>query len=85
MAALGGIASVEALDLITPYLDDAATKEEAGSGAVDISDKLLQGKESAKSPPASNRWRRWPKHRQPDLAKRAKDLRDQAKNKASGK
>jgi len=87
LAALGGIASLEALDLVAPYLDDAGTKEEAASGTVDISGKLLEGKDSAKAAP---------KLVEPldkaaqvtanaDLAKRAKDLRDQAKSKAGVK
>jgi HEAT repeat protein len=87
LAALSGIASIEALDLITPYLDDAATKEEASTGAVNISEKLLQGNDSAKLAP---------KLLEPldkaaqatasaDLAKRAKELREQAKNKAGSK
>ena len=87
LAALGTIASVEALDMITPYLDDAATKDEAASGAVDISEKLLKGNDSAKVAPkligpldkvaqaTANA----------DLAKRAKDLCDQAKSKAGTK
>jgi HEAT repeat protein len=87
LAALGSIVSIEALDLVVPYLDDAGTKEEAASGAVDISSKLLEGNDSAKVAP---------KLVEPlekvaqatanaDLAKRAKDLRDQAKSKAGAK
>jgi hypothetical protein len=87
LAALGTIASVEALDLIVPYLGEAGTKEEAASSVVDISDKLLKEKDSAKVAP---------KLIEPldkaaqatanaDLAKRAKDLLDQAKSKAGAK
>jgi len=87
LAALGSIASVEALDLITPYLGEAGTKEEAASAAVDIADKLLKADDSAKAAP---------KLIEPldkvaqatanaDLAKRARDLRDQAKTKAGAK
>jgi HEAT repeat protein len=87
LAALGSIVSVEALDLITPYLGEAGTKEEASTAAVDVSDKLLKGDGSAKAAP---------KLVEPldkvvqatanaDLAKRAKDLRDQAKTKATAK
>ena len=87
LAALGSIVSVEALDLITPYLGEAGTKEEASTAAVDVSDKLLKADDSAKAAP---------KLVEPldkvaqatanaDLAKRAKDLRDQAKTKAGAK
>jgi HEAT repeat protein len=87
LAALGSIVSVEAIDLITPYLDDGGTKEEAGTGIVNISDQLMKGNDSAKVAP---------KLVEPlvkvaqvianaDLAKRAKELGDQAKSKAGAK
>jgi hypothetical protein len=87
LAALGSISSIEALDLIRPYLDDQATKEEASTGVVDISDKLLQGADAAKAAP---------KLIEPldkaaqatssaDLTARAKKLLDQAKTKAGAK
>jgi HEAT repeat protein len=87
LAALGSIVSVEALDLITPYLAEAGTKEEASAAAVDISEKLLKGDNSAKV--ASKLIEPLDKVAQAtanaDLAKRAKDLRDQAKAKAGAK
>jgi HEAT repeat protein len=87
LAALGGIVSLEALDLIKPYLDDGATKEEASTGAVNISEKLLQGSDSAKLAP---------KLLEPldkvaqvtasaDLAKRANKLLDQVRSKGGAK
>ena len=87
LAALGSIVSVEAVDLITPYLDNAGTKEEAGTATVNLSDQILKGNDSAKSAP---------KLIEPlekvaqvtanaDLGKRAKDLREQAKSKAGAK
>jgi HEAT repeat protein len=87
LAALGGIASAQALDLITPYLDDPATKEEASTGIVSISDKLLKEEGSAKVAPGLIE----PLDKvaqvtaNADLAKRAKELRDQAKSKATAK
>jgi hypothetical protein len=51
LAALGGIPSVEALDLVAPYLNEDGTKEEAATAAVDISDKLLKGPNAAKVAP----------------------------------
>jgi HEAT repeat protein len=87
LAALGGIASVEALDLIKPYLDDPATKEEASTSVVDVSGKLLQGSDSAKA--ASKLVEPLDKAAEvtasADLAKRARKLRDQAKNQISAK
>ena len=87
LAALGSIASVESLDLITPYLDDAGTKEEAAASTVDISEKLLKGKDSAKV--ASKLVEPLAKAAQAtanaDMAKRATGLRDQAKSKAGAK
>ena len=87
LAALGSIASVEALDAITPYLDDAATKEEAAASAVDISDKLLKEKDSAKAAPKliEPLEKAAQATANADLAKRAKDLCDQAKSKAGTK
>jgi HEAT repeat protein len=87
LAALGGIASSEALDLIKPYLDDAAVKEEASTGAVDISEKLLQGSDSAKF--AAKLIDPLEKVTQgtasADLEKRAQKLLKQAKSKAAAK
>jgi HEAT repeat protein len=84
LGALGGIASPQALNLITPYLDDAGCKEEAATAVVDISDKLLQRRnadwvasrlikplEKAVQATANG-----------DLANRANGLLDQAKSKA---
>jgi hypothetical protein len=51
LAALGGIPSVEALDLITPCLAEDGTKEEAANAAVDVADKLVKGPDSAKIGP----------------------------------
>jgi hypothetical protein len=87
LAALGNIVAVEALDLITPYLDNGGTKEEAGTAIVNLSDQILKGNDSAKMAP---------KLVEPlgkvaqvtanaDLAKRAKTLGDQAKSKAGAK
>ena len=87
LAALGSVVSVEAIELITTYLGEAATKEEAATAVVDVSEKLLKGDDSAKAAPklvdpldkvaqaTANA----------DLAKRAKDLRDQARSKAGAK
>ena len=87
LAALGGIVSAEAIELIKPYLEDAATKEEASTGTVNISDRLLQGGDAAKV--ASKLIEPLEKAAQAtastDLAKRANDLRDKAKTKADAK
>jgi HEAT repeat protein len=87
LAALGGIGSAQALELIEPYLDNAATKEEASTGIVNIAAKLLQDAGSAKVVPkligpldkvaqvTANA----------DLAKQAKDLSAEAKSRAVSK
>ena len=87
LAALGGISSVEALELIKRYLDDAATKEEASTGVVGISDKLLQGSDSAKLVPKLIEPLEKVTHStaSADLAKRAQKLLEQAKGKAAAK
>jgi len=87
LAALGSIVAVEAVDLITPYLDNSGTKEEAGTAVVNLSDQILKGNDGAKVAPklieplekvaqvSANA----------DLAKRAKALGEQAKSKAGAK
>jgi HEAT repeat protein len=87
MAALGSISSVEALDLIKPYLDDPATKEEASTGVVDISDKLLQGSDAAKVAPKliDPLDKAAQATRSAELTKRAKGLLEQAKSKEGAK
>jgi len=83
LAALGGISSPQALILITPYLDDADSKEEAATAVVDISDKLLRRKNADKV--ASRLIKPLEKAAQAtanaDLARRAKELRDKAGSK----
>jgi HEAT repeat protein len=87
LAALGGIASTEALDLIKPYLDDAATKEEASTAVVDISAKLLQGSDSAKLAPQLIEPLEKVTHStaSPDLVKHAQRLLKQAQSKTAAK
>ncbi len=87
LAALGGIPSVEALDLVTPCLDEAGVKEEAAAAVADISAKVLKDKDAAKQ--SSRLVEPLDKAAQAadsaDLVKRAKELRDQAQSKASSK
>ena len=87
LAALGGIVTTDALDLIKPYLDDPATKEEASTAAVDISAKLLQGTDSAKLAPKLIEPLEKVTHStaNADLEKRAKKLLVQATSKAAAK
>jgi hypothetical protein len=87
LAAVSGMSSIEAIDLIKPYLDDDAVKQEASTGVVDISAKLLQAKNGATAAPkliepldkvtqvSTNA----------ELTQRAKKLLDQAKSKAAAK
>jgi len=85
LGALGDIHSFESLALIQPYLEDPAVKEEAGLACVAVSEKLLQGKDSAKQ--ASNLMEPLQKVTQagvnPELTKRAQSLLEQAHKKAS--
>jgi HEAT repeat protein len=87
LAALGTLPSIEALDLITPYLDEDGTKEEAATAAVDVSEKLLKEKDAAKL--ATRLAEALDKvasaTANADLSKRAKDLRDKANIKAASK
>jgi HEAT repeat protein len=48
LAALAAVPSGDSLALVTPYLDDAASKEEACTTAVGIAEELLKRKISAK-------------------------------------
>ena len=87
LAALGAIASVEALDLIAPCLEEPGTKEEAATAAVEVCDKLLKDKDAAKLAPrlADLLDKVSGSTASADLAKRAKELRAQVKSKASEK
>jgi HEAT repeat protein len=87
LAALGGIASIEALDLIMPYMDDSATKAEASTAVVDISDKLLKRSDSAKLAPQLIDPLEKATHAasSAELVKRAQDLLNQARSKAEAK
>ncbi len=51
LSALGSINSADALPLITPYLDDAATRDEAGAATLAIAEKLLKGRNNARITP----------------------------------
>lgn len=87
LAALGGIPSVEALDLATPYLNEATIKEEAAAAVADVSAKVLKADDAARH--ASRLIEPLDRAAQAatsaDLVKRSKDLLDQAKAKASAK
>jgi HEAT repeat protein len=87
LSALGSIMTLDSLAQIVPYLEQAATKEEASAAVVGIAEKLLQGRNAPKLAP---------KLIEPlkkvgqttanaDLARRAKALLEQAQTKASGK
>jgi HEAT repeat protein len=83
LAALGGISSIEALNLIAPYLEEDGTKEEAAAATVDISSKLMKGANAAKVAPRLREVleKAAAATGNADLAKRAKSLRDQVKPK----
>lgn len=52
LGALGGIELAEALDLITPYLDDPAVSQEAAMTIVTLAGKLLDGPDASSQAPA---------------------------------
>lgn len=81
LAALGNIQSPAALQQIAPYFDDAATKEEASAAAVGVVEKMLKGRGPAKVPPvvAQTMEKVQSTTSNPDLAKKAKSLAEQAK------
>jgi hypothetical protein len=87
LAAVSSMSSIEAIDLIKTYLDDDAVKEEASAGVVDISTKLLQGKDGTKTArqliePLDKVVR---VTTNPELTGRAKKLLEQAQSKAAAK
>jgi HEAT repeat protein len=49
LAALGGIPSADAITLAVPYLDEAATREEAGVAVVSAAEQLLKAKDVGKA------------------------------------
>jgi HEAT repeat protein len=48
LGALGRIRTVESMEMIVPYLDDPATREEASAATVAVAEELLKGPEAAK-------------------------------------
>lgn len=49
LAALGGIASVDALVMVQPFLDDSTLQKEAASATLDIAAKVLEGPNASPS------------------------------------
>ncbi|MBI3920626.1 MAG: hypothetical protein HY318_04325, partial [Armatimonadetes bacterium] len=83
LAALGGTAAPQALALVLPHLDNAATKEEASLAAVAIAEKLVGGPDAPKVVEAMEKVARATGN--PDLAKRAQALLKEAQAKGAGK
>ena len=87
LGALGSIKTVEAVALVTPYLDDAATKEEASAAVVSIAQELLKG--DRPTPAAAKLVEPLQKAAQAttneDLAKRAKAQLERARAKTGAK
>jgi HEAT repeat protein len=85
LAALGGITAPEALEVITPYLSDPATREEAGAAALGISERLLRPRNAKVSPKLLQALEKvGAAQLSPASLQRAKTLLDQAKKKAGG-
>jgi HEAT repeat protein len=87
LSALGSLQTAEAVGLIVPYLDDAEVKEEASAATVAAAEKLLRGKDSAKAAPGlvTPLQKAAQATANPDLAKRAQDLLQQAQAKTAAK
>ena len=87
LGALGGINSPASLALIMPYLDEPATRTEAGTAIVAIAEKLLKGRDAPKV--AAKLIEPLEKAAQVTtnaaLAQRAKGLLRQAQNKAKSR
>lgn len=85
LAALGSVATPEALKLVVPHLDDPAIREEASAAVVGIADRLLRGQ--GPSPAAAGLIEPLGKVAQvsgnADLVRRAKELAERAKNRAN--
>jgi HEAT repeat protein len=79
LGALGGIASPEALALVMPYLDNAATKEEASAAVLGIAEKLVDGPDAAQAIAALEKVVQSASN--PDHVKRARALLAQARTK----
>jgi len=84
LGALGNINSPGALSLIAPYLDDSATREEAGAAVVAIAERLLKGRGAPKI--ASRLIKPLEKVAEvttnADMSRKAKELLKQAQSKA---
>jgi len=85
LGTLGNIESPDAMDLILPYLSDANIRQEAGMAAVTLAEKLLKGRGPSKV--AAQLVEPLEKVSQAttndEVAKRAKNLLRQAKNRSS--
>jgi hypothetical protein len=85
LGTLGGIQSPEALGLITPHLESAATRQEAALAALRVAESVLKRRDSARH--AAKLIEPLEKVAQSstgDAARRAKTLLRQARNRAGG-
>ena len=86
LGALGNIPSAESVALIAPYLDVAATRNEASAALVTVSEKLLKAeKNAAVASKLIDPLRKAAQATNSDLAQRAKALLEQARKKADAK
>jgi hypothetical protein len=83
LGALGNLQAVGALELITPYLEDAAVKEEASAAVVALAERLLKGGGATRNAPklVAPLEKAAQATANPSLAQRAKTLLQQARNK----
>jgi hypothetical protein len=84
LATLGGIPTAESLEMIVPYLENAATKAEAATACLDVARKLLNGPDAAKAAPKLiPTLEKVAAATSDDLSQRAKDLLEKAHTKAN--
>lgn len=89
LAAVGGMASADALALVVPLVDDAAVKDEACTAAVSVAERLMKGKRAWTPQTASKLIEPLKKVAQaatdPGVAKRAKAVLRQAQSRSGQK
>ena len=87
LGTLSNIESPDAMELISPYLDDANCRQEAVLAAVTVAEKLLKAQDAAsfagRLVPSLEKAAQAAEN--DDLAKRAKAVLDQARSKVGSK
>ena len=83
LGVLGGIPAPDALSLVTPYLADPATQQEASAAVLAIAEQLAQGSDAAKALEPLQKVAQTASGA--DLARRAEALLAKIRDKGTGK